>query len=310
MFNIEHSWIGVQTMAHAALKVIRPVVRLSSALSPKITGRLAFRLFCTPIGHARVNDANPQMRAAKALFARAEHRVITHGCGYVQTAWFEPQFLPTGASRGTVLVLHGWTGQSLFMSGFIEPLLEQGFRVVAMDLPAHGASSGKRLTFPLAIEAISSVARDHLPLAGIVAHSFGGAVALAAVAGGVEAFAPIPVHRIVTVAAPKAMQGYGRQFSETLGLTKRGHAAFEGEVMAIAGRPMESFSGTEYLRRTLVPTLVMHAPDDKEIPFSDAEDLATAGSHVRLLAMPGLGHRRILMSRKVHQEAADFISRG
>lgn len=292
-------------MAHAALKVIRPVMKLSSTLSPDITGRLAFRLFCTPIGHARINDANPQMRAAKALFGRAEHRVVTHGCGYVKTAWFEP----AGVSRGTVLVLHGCTGQSLFMAGFIEPLLEKGFRVVAMDLPAHGASSGKRLTFPLAIEAISSVVRDELPLAGIVAHSFGGAVALAAVAGGVEAFAPIPVHRIVTVAAPRAMQGYGRQFSETLGLTSRGHAAFEGEVMAIAGRPMESFSGTDYLRRTLVPTQVIHAPDDKEIPFSDADDLASAGAHVELVPMPGLGHRRILMSPAVHQSAADFISR-
>ena len=293
-------------MAHAALKVIRPLVKLSSALSPEITGRLAFRLFCTPVGHARINDANPQMRAARALFERAEERVITHGCGYVKTAWFEP----AGASRGTVLVLHGWTGQSLFMSGFIEPLLEKGFRVVAMDLPAHGASSGKRLTFPLAIEAITSVVRDQLPLAGIVAHSFGGAVALAAVAGGVEAFAPIPAHRVVTIAAPRAMQGYGRQFSETLGLTKRGHAAFEGAVMAIAGRPMESFSGTDYLSRVQVPTLVMHAPDDKEIPFSDAEDLASAGAHVELQAMPGLGHRRILMARKVHQSAADFIARG
>lgn len=293
-------------MAHAALKVIRPVVKLSSALSPRITGRFAFRLFCTPVGHARINAKNPQMRAAQALFAGAEKRVVSHGCGYVQTAWFEP----AGAARGTVLVLHGWTGQSVFMAGFIEPLLEKGFRVVAVDLPAHGGSSGKRLTFPLAIEAITSVVRDHLPLAGIVAHSFGGAVALAAVAGGVEHFAPIPAHRVVTVAAPKAMQGYGQQFAAAIGLTKRGHAAFESEVMAIAGRPMESFSGEDYLRRTQVPTLVIHAPDDKEIPFSDAEALAAAGPHVELKATPGLGHRRILMAKAVHQSAADFIARG
>lgn len=292
-------------MAHAALKVIRPVIALSSRLSPKITGRLAFRLFCTPIGHAPINDANPVMRAAKALFARAETRIVTHGCGYVRTMWFEPE----AETRGTVLLLHGWTGQALFMSGFVEPLLARGFRVIAMDLPAHGGSSGRQLTFPLAIEAISSVVRDELPLAGIIAHSFGGAIATAAIAGGVEAYAPIPARRLVTIAAPKAMQGYGREFSRQLGLTPRGLAAFEGEVMAIAGRPMESFSGAEYLRRTLVPTLVMHAPDDKEIPFPDAEELASAGDHVALLPMPGLGHRRILMSTKVQEHAAEFISR-
>lgn len=293
-------------MAHAALKVIRPVVQLSSALSPKITGRLAFRLFCTPIGHAPINDANPQMRSYKALFARAEERSISYGTGYVRTTWFEP----AEASRGTVLLLHGWTGQSLFMGGFVESLLAKGYRVVAVDLPGHGGSSGKRLTFPLAIEAITAVARGELPLAGIVAHSFGGAIALAAIAGGVEGFDPIPVQRVVTIAAPMAMQSYSQEFSRMLGLTKRGHIAFENEVMVIAGRPMSSFSGYDYLRRTLVPTLVMHAPDDKEISFSDAEALASAGGHVELLPMPGLGHRRILMAKAVHQHAADFISRG
>ncbi|OYU49716.1 MAG: alpha/beta hydrolase [Rhizobiales bacterium PAR1] len=292
-------------MTHAALKVIRPVVRLSSLISPRTTGRLAFHLFCTPIGHAKVNDTTPQGRAARALFARATARQVTHGCGYVQTFRFEPE----GVSRGTVLVLHGWTGQSLFMAGFIEPLLAQGFRVIAMDMPGHGASSGRRLNFALGIEAISAVVRDEQPLAGIVAHSFGGAVALAAVAGGVEGFPPITARRVVTVASPRAMQGYGRQFSQQLGLTQRGHHAFEAEVLAVAGRPMESFCGAEYLRRTLVPTLVMHAPDDKEIPFSDAEALAEAGSHVELRAMPGLGHRRILMSRAVQQAAAEFIAK-
>lgn len=293
-------------MAHAALKVIRPMVTVSSALSPKITGRLAFRLFCTPVGHAPINDANPAMRTAKTLFETAQIRTVTHGCGYVRTAWFTPE----GAARGTVVLLHGWTGQSLFMAGFVEPLVAKGYRVVAMDMPAHGGSSGKRLTFPLAIEALSAVVRDELPLAGIVAHSFGGAVAMAAIAGGVEAFAPIPVRRLVTIAAPQAMQGYGRQFSRAIGLTRRGLAAFEDEVLAIAGRPMESFAGTQYLRQTLVPTLLMHAPDDKEIPFADAEALASAGPHVELRAMPGLGHRRILMDRQVQQAAAEFIARG
>lgn len=292
-------------MAHAALKVIRPVIRLSSTLSPRTVGRLAFRLFCTPIGHAKINDANPKIRAAKAVFARGEQRMVAYARGVVRVTSVNPE----QESRGTVLLLHGWTGQSLFMSGFAETLLAKGYRVIAMDLPAHGGSSGTQLTFPLAIEALTAVVRGEGELAGIVAHSFGGSIALAAAAGGVEGFDPIPVKRIVTVATPKEMQGYGRQFADALGLTQRGHAAFEDQVMALAGRPMASFSGVDYLRRFTVPTLVMHAPDDKEIPFSDAEALASAGAHVELLSTPGLGHRRILMSQKVHEHAAEFISR-
>ena len=293
-------------MPHAALKVIRPVIRASSILSPRLAGRLAFRLFCTPIGKPRINQASPAIQQAQALFADAEIRDITHGCGFVKRYAFKPE----GRERGTVLLLHGWTGQALFMGGFVTPLLRYGYRVLAIDLPAHGGSSGRLLNFPLAIEAISAAIRDEEPLAGIIGHSFGGAVAAAAIAGGVEMHPPIAARRLVSISAPKAMSGYGRQFSEELGLTRKGHAAFEAEVQAVAGRPMESFSGVDYLRRTQVPALILHAPDDKEIPFADAEALAAASPLVELRATPRLGHRRILMSAQVQEEAAAFIARG
>jgi pimeloyl-ACP methyl ester carboxylesterase len=73
---------------------------------------------------------------------------------------------------------------------------------------------------------------------------------------------------------------------------------------------MESFSGTAFLKQTQIQTLVMHAPDDREIPFADAEALASAGSHAHLMAIPGFGHRRILMAPKVHRAAARFIRTG
>ena len=291
-------------MAQAALKVIRPLVRVSSFLSPRLTGRLAFRLFCTPVGHARINRDSATMRKAEALFAQGEASRVTYGCGYVHTV----RFAPEGEARGTVLVLHGWTGQGLFMAGFVRPLLERGLAVIVMDMPAHGGSSGNKLNFPLALQAISSVTRADLPLAGILAHSFGGAVAMAAVAGGVDQVPPIAAERIVSIAAPSTMQVYGRQFTRMLGLTQRGHQAFEERVHAIAGRRMESFSGRDFLARTGVPALVIHAGDDKEIAIADAEELATAGPHVRLMRVEGLGHRRILSSREVQNATADFLA--
>ncbi len=293
-------------MAYPALKVIRPVIRLTSAISPRLTGRLAFRLFCTPIGHARVDPRNPGMRKALSLFARAETRNVGYCRGYVRAFTFEP----TGEVRGTVLLVHGWTGQALFMSGFVEPLLADGYRVIAFDLPAHGGSAGHKLNIPLAVEAMAAVARDHLPLAGIICHSFGGAVALAAVAGGVETFAALRCARLVTVAAPNAMQDYGDAFSRAVGLTRKGHRAFENRVLELAGRPMASFSGAAYLRQTQIPTLVIHAPDDREIPFADAEAMASVGSQVHLMAVPGFGHRRILMAPSIHRAAARFIRTG
>lgn len=294
-------------MPQRALKVIRPVVRLSSRLAPRWTGRTAFHLFCMPMGHAPVDARSPAMVRAKAVFAGADVSRITHGCGHVRVARFHPQ----GAARGRVLVLHGWGGQALFMAGFVEALTARGYEAVAMDMPGHGGSSGRKLNFPLAIEAIAALARQNKQaFSGVIGHSFGGAVAMAAVAGGVPLFPPLGAQRLVTVSAPAAMAPYGRMFSKTLGLGARAHAAFEGEVLAVAGRPMESFSGVEYLQQVHLPTLLIHAPDDKEIPFADAERMAGVGAHVQLHAAPGLGHRRILFDEGVQQRAADFIAGG
>jgi pimeloyl-ACP methyl ester carboxylesterase len=302
MFKYEQN--EVFSMTHPALKVIRPVVKASSAVSPRIIGKLAFRLFCTPVGRAKINPGNPAIRDAQAVFARGVKRVVSHEGGFACVS----EFLPAEAARGTVLLLHGWASQGLFMGGFVLPLLEKGYRVLAPDLPAHGGSSGRHLTFPRALEAIHALLRDEAPLAGIVAHSFGGAVAMVAASGGIPAYEAVKTARLVLISAPRGMQPYGDAFARMIGLGKRGHGAFDDEVLSLTGRKMADFYARSDLARAGIPTLLLHAPDDKEIPFSDAEELARAGDHVTLRAMPGLGHRRILFAPEVHAAAAEFIA--
>ena len=41
-----------------------------------------------------------------------------------------------------VLLMHGWGGARAQMTGFVDPLLAAGYRVVAYDQPAHGESNG------------------------------------------------------------------------------------------------------------------------------------------------------------------------
>ena len=49
-----------------------------------------------------------------------------------------------------------------------------------------------------------------------------------------------------------------------------------------------------------LPILVIHAEDDKEVAFSNAEALARGwGPHVRLMRANGSGHRRIVSAPEV-----------
>ena len=90
-----------------------------------------------------------------------------------------------------------------------------------------------------------------------------------------------------------------RGFGAMVGLGARAQAAFEGRVSEITGHPLESFTGAKHLQRQAIPTLVIHAPDDKEVTFANAAAFARAGSHVAVMEAPGAGHRRILHAPRV-----------
>jgi pimeloyl-ACP methyl ester carboxylesterase len=294
-------------MANAALSVIRPVMRLGSSLAPKLAGRMAFDAFCRPgIAEAQTAKQRDAMLAAQSRMDAAERVTLTCGYGYIESYRFAAR--PSGGGRGTVLLVHGWTGRAAFMQAFIPPLLKHGFEVAAIDLPGHGRSSGNRLTMPLAMEALAAARRALGPLHGVIGHSFGGAVAVTAAAGVVPAFRPLDVKRLVLVSAPDRMSTYFNAFGSMIGLSAAAQRAMNDRVRTIASTTLDRFDGRARLAEINLPTLVVHDRDDREIPFADAQSLASGGARTDLLATEGLGHRRILQSSAVAKAAANHLA--
>ena len=129
-----------------------------------------------------------------------------------------------------------------------------------------------------------------------------------AVAGSVKGIAPLAAARLVLIAAPSSMPEIFEDFGRMLSLGPRSQSAMADEVERIAGRPLKEFVGSLQLAAAPVPTLVVHAPDDREVSSEHAELYASAGSHVRLHWAPGLGHRRILSDRGVMEQAVRFVA--
>jgi pimeloyl-ACP methyl ester carboxylesterase len=284
---------------------MRPLVRAASFVAPAATGRLAFRLFCTPPKPPTRNGNGKAESATATRLRQAGPCAIPFPCGSVQAYVFEPD---AEVPAGTVLLVHGWTGDASSMAGFVEPLLAEGFRVVAFDLPGHGASTGRELNIPLGVASLAAVARVFGPLHAIVTHSFGGAIALAALAGSVRGQPPVSAGRLVLIAAPSSISEITRRFGATLGLGRRGQAALERRIHVVAGSPVEAFEGRLQLEAIRLPTLVLHDRQDCELGFHHAQALAGAGSFVTLEATEGFGHRRILKARPVAAAAVRFVA--
>ncbi len=293
-------------MAYEALRVIRPLVKVGSRVAPRLTGNLAFRAFCTPPRVGGISGAQRKLvEKAEARLAGAESRRIRFEGGTIQAYRFA-----TGAAkrRGTVALVHGWTGRAAFMSAFVEPLNTDGFDVVALDLPGHGRSSGRTLHVPLGVAALQALHWEFGPWHGIVAHSFGGALANVLVAGGIPRFPAIDIMRLVLIATPSSMPDIFAWYGEAIGLSESSRRWLDANVLRLAGRELSEFEGDAMLRASGTPTLVLHAPDDKEVAFANAERFAAAGPHVSLKALKGLGHRRILYAPQTVEAARAFLA--
>ncbi|MCR9135057.1 MAG: alpha/beta fold hydrolase [Alphaproteobacteria bacterium] len=268
---------------------------------------MAFRLFCrTPSRTPSSEKAHAVLKDAQPAMARAERLMLPITTGAVATYAFRPH---VAEANETVLVVHGWGSRSEHMLPLVEALRSSGHTVVALDLPGHGASTGRMLHMGLAVEAVDAAWRQFGPFSTMIGHSFGGAVAVNAAYGSVCGVRKHPPARLVTISAPNSLPDFFSWFADWIGLSAASKEVLFGEIQRVTGRPLQEFVTARQIAALNIPTLVVHAHDDKEVVVDNAYSLVGAGAHVEVFWADGYGHRRILSARDVSQVVAEFVER-
>lgn len=280
-----------------ALRCPHPrAMEMLDELPPGLAGDVAFRIFCTPeLSQHRSADHDILVARARFHLRHARWHVIDTPAGDVQTYVYEPD----GKARGTVMLVHGWTSEAAFMTAFAEPLRRSGMRVVAFDFPAHGMSSGRRTNLADCARAMLAVCDRFGPIDGVVAHSFGGFVALLVAEGGPPIDHAHPIGRFVLISCPNRLSEVTRNFGRALKLGPVAQRGYERHLERVGHRPVATFSCVELLRNIRAPVLVVHGRADEEVTFRNAEDIAAAHPSARLMAFDGLGHRNVLFAPPV-----------
>ncbi len=282
------------------LLLLRGYFRGVGRLAPRLAARQAFRLCFTPPRRPEVSQT------AQELLARAERLpVVVQGRRLRVYRWSGQ----TSQSAGTVLLVHGWTSRASRMTVWVEPLLARGFDVVALDMPAHGDSEGKRTNGLEWAVAIGTIAEAVGPLHGVVSHSAGAFAAAMAVAGGHLLGRPaVSVERLVMVATVDNPLVHVAGFASALDLSD---AVYEGLLRATVvefGHPMEAFSLNRIPIGWNQPTLLLHDPEDREVPFAESESVAAVRPNATLIPIDGVGHHRIVRHPRVISLAAVFLT--
>ncbi len=239
------------------------------------------------------------------LFQRADVHRIAHPHGSVAAyLWRTKDTQP----KGRVLLVHGWSARAEVMGLFVDPLLNSGFDVIAIDLPAHGRSNGHALSMPVGAEAILAVDRAIGPITAAITHSFGGtAVALAAEGGPPLTSRLNGLQRVVLIASPNRLDAMTAAFAKRRRLTAKIHAALNDVVSTRAGRPIRDIEIGHFLAKADLPALIVHDQNDDDVPFSRAEAICAVAPKAVLLPTKGLGHRRIVITSTVVRASIRFL---
>lgn len=280
----------------AGLCWLRLLFQAGWTLAPEWTFRRLWRLFRTP--------RRPQPNAWEAAaLAGARRGTVAGPVGPVAVyEWGEPAW-------PAVVLVHGWEHRAAFWSAWIAPLLAAGYRVVALDAPAHGVSAGRQVDMVGFAGAVGAVLAHAGTLHAVVAHSFGAASVAGLPVSLPAAGGRLP--RLILLSAPPGPLVIANRFAALLRLPAALVTRMAHHYQVATGRDIRSFSvavagptlGAEQV-------LLVHDEQDPIVPIAEARQLAAAWPAAHFVRTQGLGHNRILREPGVVRQAVYFLLTG
>jgi pimeloyl-ACP methyl ester carboxylesterase len=199
-----------------------------------------------------------------------------------------------------VLLVHGWNGSAADMATLADALAAAGFRAITFDMPGHGSSPGRRLTLADMTQIARGIADTLGPLAGVVGHSLGAAATILALRDGLDA------RSAVAIAPPRRMQPFLKAFTRAVGLGAEHDDRVRDVIEAWVG-PFDQFDVDRAARTVTRPGLIVHDVADRQVAFADGVEIAESWEGASLVAVQGLGHRRVLHDAGVARQVVQFL---
>jgi pimeloyl-ACP methyl ester carboxylesterase len=235
----------------------------------------------------------------------AEQEVIDWGDNYrINYDGGELAVTTWGSNGLAVLLMHGWGGARAQMTGFVDPLLFAGYRVVAFDQPGHGESTGTMTNLLEIAPTMDLIAQHEGPFQAVLAHSFGTLITSYAL---VERKFPPPARLVYFGAFNQLLDSLPR-FQVLAGLPDETMEGFRRMLFENFGQDVLGAITNEALTpRIDIPALMFHDVADNVTPVEDSRLIARVWKRAQFVETEGLGHRGALQSRAIHEQVIRFL---
>jgi pimeloyl-ACP methyl ester carboxylesterase len=260
------------------LRWVRAGLGLLQRLSPALAASVAFQLFLTPTRRR----LDPEDAAALAL--AQEHRLVLHGQPLMVRQW--------GDGPRRAVLLHGWGSHAPRFLALALALADQGFKVLALDAPAHGSSGGHRSSLAAFQQALQAVVSRFGTPDLMVGHSLG-ALAMALTLGdspGTQQGAGALVLVSMPADAAFLVTRYQQMFDVGSATALRLHQRF----LRRFGHPPEYFSAHRVAPTLALPVLLVHDQGDDIVPAAHSKAMLALLPTGQLHLTEGKGHSGLL----------------
>lgn len=224
------------------------------------------------------------------------YRIPFEGGELAVTTW--------GETGPAVLLMHGWGGARAQMTGFVDPLLFAGYRVVAFDQPAHGESDGRMTNVLEIAPTMELIAQHEGRFDAIIAHSFGTIITSYALTA--RNFPP-PFKLVYFGAFNRLMDSLPRFQAQAQlpnevinGLKDLVYENFGADVL-------DAIVNDSLVKKINIPALMFHDKGDNVTPVEDSRAIAKNWKSATYIETEGLGHRGALQSKEIHEQVVKFL---
>ncbi|WDD97774.1 alpha/beta hydrolase [Thalassomonas actiniarum] len=277
-----------------ALMSYRIKNQLMSFIAPSRTAKKTLAMFM-----------RPRRSEPKAWELKAENRGERFNLNENISAicWQEGDVADPASSQGkNLLLIHGWESRATQMYGLVPRLLELGYRVTALDMPAHGKSQGDMANAELFVQTLLLAQEKLGKFDAVIGHSMGAGAASLALSRGLE------TDKLVLVSGPSSIENVLRRFSKIVGLNRRATGKFIDFASELVGVHPSELDASKQNVANPTPTLIVHDLDDREVPISESRRLLPSFENAEFFETRGLGHRKILKSPQLNDKIYQFLA--
>ena len=262
---------------------------LGGLFFPNLMAKTAVNLFCRP----RAGRIRPKDRTILNT-ADSQGTLTTE---YGQIAYYT--WNPTG--QKTILLLHGWESNAARWRSLQKLLVQQDWKVVAIDAPAHGASSNATFDMVQYIAAIHVAVQMFKPQS-MVGHSVGGA----SICFYLSEYDYPDFETIILLGSPTHLRQMFIAFGDAVGISKRVNTAVDKHFVRTFDRNIDDISAPVMVQDIDIPTLIIHDEGDPVISVNDAKLYHELFNDSELFITSGYGHG--LQHKLVFRKIVAFIS--